>query len=442
MSAVEKTRLILTEIERANSRLKAFCRITSEMALADAARVDALAAAGAGGPLAGLPVAVKDIIDVAGVPTQAGSLTRRDAKAATADAQVVARLRAAGAIIVGKTNTVEFAFGGWGTNVTVGTPRNPWDKAVHRVPGGSSSGSGVAVGAGLVPAALGTDTGGSVRGPAALNGCVGLKTTLGLVGRSGVVPLSETLDSVGPMARDVATAARMLAVMQGPDGLDPSTAGAPLADPLASLERGAQGLRIGRFADEDLPQLSSDAGAALARAGKLLTDAGATITRFKPPEPLEAYMRACGTIIAAEGYATYRHLVDDDASGLAPPIRTRFKAARAIGAADYIATLKARSRAIAAFLAAMDRCDAIILPTTPFPAIALAEVDEGQTPMGLYTRFVNYVDLAGLAVPIGVAGSGMPTSLQILVRRFDDPLALRIGRALEVARGTFPTAPA
>ena len=165
------------------------------------------------GPLAGAPIGVKDIIDVAGHPTRAGSLTRADAPPAAQDAPVVQRLRAAGAIIIGKTHTVEYAFGGWGTNETIGTPHNPRDMSRARAPGGSSSGSGVAVAAGLCVAALGSDTGGSVRLPASFCGIVGLKTTWGLIDKSGVVPLTPMLDTIGPLTNSVADAAALFGVL-------------------------------------------------------------------------------------------------------------------------------------------------------------------------------------------------------------------------------------
>ncbi|HLH50228.1 MAG TPA: amidase, partial [Roseiarcus sp.] len=194
-SAVDIAKRTLDAIKRDNGALNAFVALDEQRALIDAAHIDALIAAGVTpGPLAGMPVAVKDIIDIVGLPTKAGSPTRAAAPPAAADAPVVARLRAAGAIIVGKTHTVEYAFGGWGSNETTGTPLNPRDRGHPRTPGGSSSGSGVAVAAGLVPAALGSDTGGSVRLPASFCGCVGLKTTIGLVETTGVVPLAQAFD--------------------------------------------------------------------------------------------------------------------------------------------------------------------------------------------------------------------------------------------------------
>lgn len=439
-SAVAETAATLDRIEHENSRLNAFVRIARETALAEAALIDARRAAGDERRiLSGMAVAVKDIIDVTGVVSGCGSLTRRNGPPAERDAPVVEKLRAAGAIVPGKTHTVEYAFGGYGTNLTIGTPWNPWDRKVHRVPGGSSSGSGVAVGAGLVPAALGTDTGGSVRIPAALCGCVGLKTSVGRVARTGVAPLSQLLDSVGPLAKDVTTAARLFVAMQGPDAGDPTTTGVNPVDPIPELGRGVRGLRLGRMADRDLPLLSDEVRADFAAACSRLEALGARIEPVELGGSIDAWGNLCGQFIAAECYANYQALADDPASGLADPIRARMLSGKRIGAAQYIQMLAAREKSIAAFLRTFDRLDAILLPTIPFPAMPVAEVDETRAPMATYTRWVNYLDLAALALPTALSRSGLPMSLQIVVRRLEEPLALRIGHAFEEARGVFPT---
>ena len=440
---VADTTKTLETIERENGRLNAFVRVLRETALAEAALADARARTGdTQRPLAGMTVAVKDIIDVAGVVSGCGSLTRRNAAPAVADAPVVERLRAAGAIVPGKTHTVEFAFGGYGTNVTVGTPWNPWDRKVHRIPGGSSSGSGVAVGGGLVAAALGTDTGGSVRIPAALCGCVGLKTSVGRIARSGVAPLSQLLDSVGPLARDVTTAARLFDVMQGSDAGDPTTmTGIQPVASLPELERGVTGLRIGRIADADLALMSDETRADFAAAVARLEKLGARIEPVRLTGSIDTWGNLCGQFIAAECYANWQKLADDPASGLADPIRARMLSGAKISAAKYIQALEARTVATATFLGAIDRLDAIVLPTIPTPAIPVSEVDETRAPMAMYTRWVNYLNLAALAVPTALSRGGLPMSLQIVVRRLDEPLALRIGRAFEEARGAFPLPP-
>jgi len=435
-TAVEKT---LDAAEAANKKLNALTRITRESALAEARLADVRTAEGAAhGLLHGMPVGIKDIADVEGIVSGCGSLTTRQAAPAERDAHVVTKLRTAGAIVAGKTHTVEYAFGGYGTNVTVGTPWNPWDLKVHRIPGGSSSGTGSIVGAGVLPGGLGTDTGGSVRIPAALCGCIGLKTSIGMIGRTGIAPLSQTLDTAGPLARDVTTAARMFAAMIGPDPEDSSTEDFRPTDPLRDLEKGVAGLRIGRVVDEDLTLTTEEVRADLAKSAGVLEKLGARIEPFKMLQSFDSFTRATGIIIAAEGYANWRRHIDDPKSGMADPIRTRFLGGKTISAADYLDVLRTREKDISAFLSAMDRLDAIILPTIPFPAIPVAEVDETKSPMAHFTRWANYLALAGLTIPTALSKGKLPMSLQIVVRRFDDALALRIGRAFEKARGDFP----
>lgn len=435
----ETIRTTLDSIQSYEPKLQAVVRMLDETAMADAQHCDTLAGEGASaGPLHGLPIVIKDIIDVGGQPTQSGSLTRAENPAAGADAPVVAALRGAGAIPVAKTHTVEFAIGGWGTNETVGTPVNPWDLGTHRVPGGSSSGTGVLVGAGLVPAGLGTDTGGSVRIPAAFCGCVGLKTSIGLISRAGVTSLSDTLDTVGPLANSVELAAKMLAVMQGPDKADPTTLGVTAKCPLRDLHRGIQGLRLARIKTEHMPHITAEVAAAFDHALIQLREAGATITEVELPLPLDEYQHLGGIISATEAYATYADIVDNPNSHMAAPNRMRMARGAGVSAAELIRIQRDRARAIADFEAVIDRADAIILPTAAFTAIALADVDEADMRMSSHTRFGNYLALAALAVPMSLTPAGLPTSLQIVVRRFDDPLALRIGAAFEKIRGPFP----
>lgn len=431
-------RKTLDGLDRHNDKLNAVAGRLDAAALADAHHCDQRGAQnGTLGPLHGLPFVVKDIIDVAGVPTKSGSLTRAQNGAAARDAPVVTKLRAAGAIPVAKANTVEFAIGSWGTNETVGTPVNPWDMSTPRVPGGSSSGTGVLVGSGLVAAGLGTDTGGSVRIPAALCGCVGHKSSIGLVSRTGVTPLSETLDTVGPLTANVELAAHMLAAMQGADNDDPTTLGHNFPCPVRQLHRGGDGLRLARLDLRDTPYLTSEMSDAFEVAVQYLQDAGATITKTELPLDFPSYQRLSGLVSSSESYATYAELVEDPNSKLGQPNRIRFGNGKTITAAELVRIRRARSIAIREFESVIDNIDAIILPTIPMPAIPIAEVDESVMPMSILTRFVNYLELAALTVPINLTSSGLPTALQIVVRRFDDPLALRIGQAFENIRGPF-----
>jgi aspartyl-tRNA(Asn)/glutamyl-tRNA(Gln) amidotransferase subunit A len=431
-------RNVLAAIQTHEPKLRAVVSMLNETAIADAHHCDQLAGEGASaGPLHGLPIVIKDIIDLVGQPTQSGSLTRANNPPCIIDAPVVAALRGTGAIPVAKTNTVEFAIGGWGTNDTVGTPVNPWDLKTHRVPGGSSSGTGVLVGGGVVPAGLGTDTGGSVRIPASFCGCVGLKTSIGLVSRAGVTPLSTTLDTIGPLTNSVELAARLLAVMQGPDRADPTTLGVSSQCPLRDLDRGIQGLRLARITNEHMPHLTREVAEAFDAALDQLREAGAKITDVELPLSLDDYQHFGGIISATEAYATYAGMVDNPNSPMAAPNRSRMARGAEFSAAEIIRIQRDRLQSIAEFETVIDRADAIILPTTPMAAIPVADVDEADMSMSSHTRFGNYLELAALAVPMSLTPDGLPTSLQIVVRRFDDPLALRIGAAFEKARGPF-----
>lgn len=430
-------------LQAAQDRLHVCAAFPGDVVETEGRHRDGLAAAGVSlGPLHGLPIVVKDIIDVAGLPTRAGSDVRADPAPAARDATVVARLRAAGAVVVGKTNTVEFAFGGWGTNASQGTPVNPWKPDEPHTPGGSSSGTGVAVGGRLAAAGLGSDTGGSVRIPAAFCGCVGLKTSIGLVSRAGVVPLSDTFDTIGPLTDTVERAAAVLDAMQGEDRADPSTVGIARADPFAGLERGVAGLRLGVLSDEMLEDATPEVRAALDGAIDMLREAGATMIPVALPMSFADYQRAGTTVISSDAYAFHAAMADSNEAALNDTTRVRILAGKGLSARDRVLAQRRRRRDIADYLAAVDRCDAVILPTAPSTAIPLSAVNEDDYSVSLYTRPANYLDLAAVSVPVGLSPAGLPTALQIMVRHLDDPLALRIARAFEKAREAMPDLPA
>ena len=393
------------------------------------------------GPLHGLPIVVKDIIDVAGYPTRAGSAIRAEQAPADSDATVVRNLRAAGAITVAKTKTVEFAFGGWGTNASQGTPVNPWKPDMPHTPGGSSSGTGAAVGGRFVAAGLGTDTGGSVRIPAAFCGCVGLKTSIGMVSRSGVVPLSDSFDTVGPLTDTVQRAAEMLSAMMGEDRTDPTTVGVSRADSLAGLDWGIEGLRLGVISDDAMTHATPDVLASFHDAQRMLEEAGARLEPFTLPKSFTEYQGLATAIISSDAYAFHAEMADSNEAPINDTTRMRILACRDMTARERVLAQRNRRADIAEYLDAMDRLDAVILPTALSTAIPLSEVDENNYKVSLYTRPGNYLDQSALSVPVGVSPAGLPTSLQIMVRQFDDPLALRIGRAFEEVRGAFPMPP-
>src|SRR5260221_2322334 len=283
LSPVELTDALLTRIERLDGKLHAFIALyAKEARLAAEAADKAIRSGHAVGPLHGIPIALKDLVEIEGRVTTGGSKVWKDRISPTT-ATLARKLIAAGVIVLGKTHTVEFAMGGWGTNEHMGTPWNPWDLAVPRSPVGSSSGSGVAVAARLAPWAIGTDTGGSVRLPASWCGITGLKTTIGRISVNGVLPLAPTLDTPGPMARTVRDAALLYEILQGPDPLDPLTRGRQPADPMPTLERGVRGLRLARLPTEERSGVAAEGLHAYDRSLAVLAALGAEIVDVALP---------------------------------------------------------------------------------------------------------------------------------------------------------------
>jgi aspartyl-tRNA(Asn)/glutamyl-tRNA(Gln) amidotransferase subunit A len=322
--------------------------------------------------------------------------------------------------------------GSFGTNTHMGTPRNPWDPSVHRTPGGSSSGSGVAVAAGLAPVAIGTDTGGSVRIPAAWCGIVGLKVTAGRISTYGVLPLSTTLDTPGPLARSVEDAALIFRVLNGPDPRDPQTLAWTPADPLPELRRGVAGLRLGVMPEAERAGVAADVLAAYDASVDALAGLGARIVRPPLPHRFSDYAAATGRIIGAEGYRFVGHLVDDMSLPVDPHIRPRIQLGRNVSARDYLLTLAEMSEHRRQFAAALADADALLTPTVQTAALPIDQVDQSGT-AAYFTRAGNYLGLCALAVPNGFTPAALPTSLQILCHAGQEATALRIGWAYEQA---------
>jgi aspartyl-tRNA(Asn)/glutamyl-tRNA(Gln) amidotransferase subunit A len=382
------------------------------------------------GPLHGIPIALKDLIEIEGRVVTGGCEVWK-ARVAMRTATLARRLVAQGLIVLGKTHTVEFAMGGWGTNTRRGTPWNPWDPARARTPGGSSSGSGVAVAAGLVPWAVGTDTGGSVRLPASWCGITALKTTIGRVSTHGVLPLSPTLDTPGPMTRSVEDAALLYAAMQGPDPLDPRTLGLPYADPLPVLKRGLRGLRLARMPESERAFASAGVLAAYHASLAVLESLGAEIVDAALPFGFADVAALNLRIMAAESYALLSGLIDDPDAPLDEHVRPRIAAGRDVTAQAYLEALNRREAMKRDFAAALDGIDALLTPTTMTTAVPVDEVDQTKAPAH-YTRFGNFLDLCAVALPNGFS-DGLPTSLQIVCRTHDEATALRIGWAYQDA---------
>jgi len=379
------------------------------------------------GQLQGVPVAVKDIVDIEGRITTGGSLLWVN-RVSPQTATLVRHMIAAGMIILGKTHTVEFAMGSFGTNQHRGTPWNPWDPECHRIPGGSSAGSAVSVAAGLAPWAIGTDTGGSVRIPAALCGLVGLKTTVGRISCEGVLPLSTTLDTPGPICRTVYDAAILYDVLCGRNS-DLQQAGNGQQQ---RLQAGVAGFRLARVPEKELESVEPAVLEAYNASLELLHKLGATLVDISLPHSFTELGEFVGRIIGAEGYSFVGHLVDDESLPVDDDVRPRIQIGRDMSAQDYLAVLRDQRAAQRAFHTAMDEVDALLTPTTKTTAPLVDSVDQSGT-MAHFTRPVNLVGGCALAVPNGFTAGGLPTSLQIACCGGDEEIALRIGAALEQA---------
>ena len=428
-------------IARLEPRLHAFVTLFEGEARREAEEAArAIRAGNARGPLHGLPIAIKDLIEIEGNITTGGARVWKD-RVSTHTATLVKRLRDAGMIVVGKTHTVEFAYGAWGTNQHMGTPWNPWDMDTPRTPGGSSSGSGVALAARMVPAALGSDTGGSVRIPAAWCGIPGLKVSMGRISTYGVLPLSPTLDTPGPMARCVEDCALLLTVMQGPDPLDPLTQTLAPSDPFTDLRRGIKGLRLARLPERERAGHDPEILAAYDRSLQELEGLGAQIVTL--PDlgySLREYGDLVGRIISAEIYPRIREMADNLDLQLDEAVRPRVRAGANISPAQYQELLEERERRKKIFAAGLEGIDAILTPAAMTPAIPLDTVDQTTTP-AISTRWVNFLDLCALALPNGLTSQGLPSSLQVVCRAGQEALALRIGWAYENATSWHLMAP-
>ncbi|MDH3680905.1 MAG: amidase [Acidimicrobiia bacterium] len=431
---------VLDTVDRLDGTLHAWQEVyASEARRAAVAATEQLAIGARVGPFHGIPFALKDIVDVEGRIATAGSAALRDRRSPTT-ATIARRLLAAGGVLVGKTRTVELALGGWGTNQHLGTPRNPWDASEIRVPGGSSSGSGVAVASGMIPCAIGTDTGGSVRIPASLCGIVGLKTTEGLLPTDGIVPLSHTLDTPGPLARSVADAALMFDVLTGRSPIDIDDDWRHGRGLYRPPDGDLRGISLGTLAEGERSFVSADVLHQYDRTIDCLADLGADLRPLKTPLPYEELKELTFTIVTAEAWHHHGELFADDHAPLDEHVRARALPGRDLAAVAYVDALEARQRLRADLLAAMDGIDALLTPTTPDPAPLLSDVDEAATPAH-FTRAGNLLALAALSVPTGLTPCGLPAAVQFVGRGRDEALLLELGTVFERARGPLPTPP-
>jgi aspartyl-tRNA(Asn)/glutamyl-tRNA(Gln) amidotransferase subunit A len=433
LSPVELVRALLERVAAQDPQLNAFIRLDAGQVLEAAGVAERELLAGRSrGPLHGVPIAIKDIVDVAGQATTCHSKLMLD-HVAGQDAGVVTRLRAAGAILFGKTALHEFAIGGPAFDLPFPPARNPWNRDHH--PGGSSSGSGAALAAGMVPLALGTDTGGSIRNPAGICGLVGLKPTYGRVSRSGVFPLSFTLDHVGPMSRTVTDAALALEAMAGQDPRDPSSVRATAAGCRERLEQGARGLRIGfvRHFHEQDQQASPEVAAALDAAAALLRREGAEVREIRLP-PLQQFTWAQRVIFHAEAWAVHRKWLSERPADYAGISRRKLLPGAFLGAGDYVQAQQQRARMVAAVEHAFTEVDVLLTVNsldTP------CRIDDAEESVRTYARHArspfNLTGHPAIAVMCGMSGNGFPLSLQLVGRAFDEATLLRAARAYERA---------
>ncbi|MCB1511035.1 MAG: amidase, partial [Hyphomicrobiaceae bacterium] len=415
LTPLDVTKATLGRIEALEPKLEAFEMVLADRALAAAeAATRAIASGHRVGPFHGIPFALKDLVDVDGLVTTGGTNARANS-VAKGTATIAKRLIAGGGVLIGKTKTVEVAYGAWGTNTRRGTPWNPWDAEVQRTPGGSSSGSGVAVAAGLAACAVGTDTGGSVRIPSAWCGLVGLKVTEGLLPLDGIVPLSHTLDTPGPMARTVEDAAIMFETMRGVNPATLDAAHAAGTGVFADLERGVAGLVFGVMTAKARKSLDTDVRAAFEDALARLQRMGATIVEFEPPISADAMRDGVGTIISSEGYFHHGALYEDATNLMDDDVRPRIMAGKTISARDYIGMRQQMARHRAEAVAAMGPLSALLSPTVATPPIPITDANQASTPAGL-TRTVNYLGFCAASVPIGLTPAKLPTALQIAAR--------------------------
>ena len=441
LSPVELLDSRLQRIERLDGRLNSFIRVLADEARAAARTAEAEIAAGRyRGPLHGIPIGLKDIYETAGVATTGHSKVMQDHVPA-ADAFSVARLRAAGAVLVGKLATHEFAFGGPSFDLPWPPARNPWDTA--RFTGGSSSGTGAAVAAGLVLGGTGSDTGGSIRGPSAYCGLAGIKPTYGLISRMGILPLAFSLDHAGPMAWTAEDCAILLQAMAGHDPADPASANRPIPDYRAALQAGVKGLRIGvirHFYERD-NEANAATRQAIEAAAQKFAELGCSV-REVTLSPLDDWA-SCGVLMMlAEAYAIHEHNLRRRFTDYGEIFRDRMALAGLITAADYIQALRRRRELVAELDRAMADLDLVMTAAAPSEAPRIEEVSKfAIMERPSLTMPFNVTGSPAMSVCCGYTEAGLPLSFQIVGKRFEDATVLRAAHAYEQAtpwRGRRP----
>jgi aspartyl-tRNA(Asn)/glutamyl-tRNA(Gln) amidotransferase subunit A len=446
-SSREVTRSCLDRIAKWQPRLNAFMAIEADEALAAADKADAALAKGQKrGVLHGVPMAHKDMYYDAGKVVTCGSKIRRDF-VATTTSTALQRLKDAGTVRLGSLQMAEFAYGPTGHNSHFGPVHNPF--ALDHITGGSSSGSGSAVAARLTFAALGSDTGGSIRMPAHFCGVTGLKTTVGRISRAGAMPLSQSLDTVGPLARTVEDCALLLGLMAGADAEDPTAIAGSLPDYMAATRAPMKGVKIGVPTAFYIDDLDPEVARVLDETVNVLKREGAEIVHVELPDQRQL-SAASQLVLAVEAAAFHKRWMIERPQDYGPQVLMRLQNGLAIPGVSYLEAMRWRGPALSAYLAAIDGVDAVIAPVSPVPAPTIAESDVGNSPdaeaviqrLTRFTRPVNYLGLPSLAIPSGFTRSGLPVGMQLIGRSFDEATLLRIGAAFQRATDFHERAPA
>jgi aspartyl-tRNA(Asn)/glutamyl-tRNA(Gln) amidotransferase subunit A len=438
ISPVELTEHYLARVESLDGKLNAYRLVCGDRAMEEARAAEAALRVGKDlDVLHGIPYSVKDLFDIEGLPTTAGTSLLEENIAARS-AHACRKLGRAGMILLGKTNTVQFAYGGVGINHDHGTPWNPWSKT-HRVPGGSSSGSAVAVAAGMAPVALGTDTGGSVRVPASLCGIVGLKTTVGRIGRSGVYPLSWSLDSVGVLSRSVEDAAFVYQCMQGADRDDETTWGLAQPDTLKGLKKGVRGMRLAFAESVFWENVNPEIDKAVRECGRVFEELGARVSSVPFSEAEEArQLNPKGLIIAAEAYTLNKKWLEEYFDRLDPIVSHRMINGKTAEASEYLQNNFSWKQLRAKAVNALTDVDALLVPTTAIHALPVTDVDADMNRYAdlniTYLRNTSIgstLNMCGLSVPCGFTQEGLPIGLMVYGKPFQEDVVLRVGYAFQ-----------
>ena len=438
ISSREATQSCLHRIAEWQPRLNAFMAVEAEQALQAADEADAAMAKGnAKGVLHGVPLAHKDMYYEAGKVVTCGSKIRRDF-VATTTATALQRIKDAGTIRLGSLQMAEFAYGPTGHNAHFGAVHNPWN--VDHITGGSSSGSGSAVAARLTFAALGSDTGGSVRMPAHFCGVTGLKTTVGRVSRAGAMPLSQSLDTVGPLARSAEDCALLTGLMAGADPEDPTAASLPVPDYVAATKDSLKGIRIGVPTAFYVDDLDAEVARVLDETIATLQREGAEVVKVELPDQRQL-SSASQLVLAVEAAAFHKRWMIERLEDYGPQVRMRLENGLAVPAVTYLEAMRWRGPALSAHNEAVAGVDAVIAPASPIPAPTIAESDVGGGPgaeaviqrLTRFTRPVNYLGVPSLSIPSGFTRNGLPVGTQLIGRSFDEATLLRIGAAFQRA---------